>query len=75
MAQNDYQKNQEAIVRQSSLKFVGDYCKTIGTPLTLKEIIGITNVITEYCLYGYTKEIGERLDKIDSHLYTKFEEN
>ena len=74
MAQ-DYQKNQESIVRQSTLKFVGEYCRMIGTPMTLKEIVGITNVLTEYCQEGYSKEIGERLDKIDKHIQTKFEES
>jgi hypothetical protein len=73
MAQ-DYQKTQDSIVRQSTLKFVGDYCRVIGTPLTLKEIVGITNVLTEFCQDGYSKEIGERLDKIDSHIQSKFEE-
>jgi hypothetical protein len=70
----DYQKNQESIVRQSTLKFVGDYCRIIGTPMTLKEIVGITNVLTEYCQEGYSKELGDRLDKIDQHLQKKFEE-
>ncbi len=70
----DYQKNQESIVRQSTLKFVGDYCRIIGTPMTLKEIVGITNVLTEYCQEGYSKELGERLEKIDNHLLKKFEE-
>ncbi len=70
----DYQKNQESIVRQSTLKFVGDYCRIIGTPMTLKEIVGITNVLTEYCQEGYSKEIGDRLDKIDKHIQSKFEE-
>jgi len=73
MAQ-DYQKNQESIVRQSTLKFVGDYCKMIGTPLTLKEVVGVTNVLVDYCTNGYSKELGERLDKIDSHIQSKFEE-
>jgi hypothetical protein len=73
MAQ-DYQKNQESIVRQSTLKFVGDYCKMIGTPLTLKEVVGVTNVLVEYCQTGYSKELGERLDKIDEHIQSKFEE-
>lgn len=70
----DYQKNQESIVRQSTLKFVGDYCRIIGTPMTLKEIVGICNVLTEYCQEGYSKELGDRLDKIDQHLQKKFEE-
>lgn len=70
----DFQKNQESIVRQSTLKFVGDYCRIIGTPMTLKEIVGITNVLVEYCQEGYTKEMGDRLDRIDKHIQTKFEE-
>lgn len=73
MAQ-DYQKNQESIVRQSTLKFVGDYCRMIGTPLTLKEVVGVTNVLVDYCQNGYSKEIGERLDKIDGHIKSLFEE-
>lgn len=71
---SDYQKNQETIVRQSSLKFVGDYCKMLGSPLTLQEIIGITNVVTEYCLNGYTKEIKEKVSKVDNYLHKKFED-
>jgi hypothetical protein len=73
MAQ-DYQKTQDSIVRQSTLKFVGDYCRMIGTPLTLKEVVGITNVLTDYCQNGYSKEMGDRLDKIDKHITSKFEE-
>lgn len=64
----DFQKNQDSIVRQSTLKFVGEYCRLIGTPLTLKEVVGITNVLTDYCQNGYSKEMGDRLDKIDTHI-------
>jgi hypothetical protein len=65
---------QDSIVRQSTLKFVGEYCRMIGTPLTLKEVVGITNVLTDYCQNGYSKELGDRLDKIDNHIKTLFEE-
>ena len=71
----DYQKNQQSIIRQSQLKNVVDYCRLIGTPLTLKEIVGITNVLTDYCENGYSKEIGERLEKIDNHIHNKFVES
>jgi hypothetical protein len=71
----DYQKTQDSIVRQSTLKFVGDYCRMIGTPLTLKEVVGITNVLTDYCINGYSKELGERLDKIDTHIKTLFDDS
>lgn len=66
---------QDSIVRQSSLKFVQDYQRTIGTPLTLKEILGITNVIVDYCQNGYSKEIGDRVDSIDKHIQSKFDES
>jgi hypothetical protein len=46
----------------------------IGTPLTLKDIVGITNVLVDYCENGYSKELGERLDTIDNHIAKKFEE-
>ena len=65
---------QDSIVRQSSLKFVQDYQRTIGTPLTLKEILGITNVIVDYCQQGWSNEVGEKIDKIDNHIQSKFEE-
>jgi hypothetical protein len=68
----DYQKNQQSIIRQSQLKNVVDYCRLIGTPLSLKEIVGITNVLTDYCENGYSKEIGDRLEKIDHHIQNKF---
>jgi len=73
MAQ-DYQKTQQSIMRQSQIKNVVDYCRMIGTPVTLKEIIGITNVLVDYCENGYSTEIGQRLDKIDQHIQSKFEE-
>jgi hypothetical protein len=73
MAQ-DYQKTQLSIIRQSQIKNVMDYCRVIGTPLTLLEVIGVTNVLVDYCENGYSKEIGERLGKIDSHIQSKFEE-
>jgi hypothetical protein len=72
MAQ-DYQKTQQSIIRQSQIKNVVDYCRMIGTPLTLKDIVGITNVLVDYCENGYSKELGERLDTVDNHIAKKFE--
>lgn len=71
---SDYQRKENSIVRQSSLKFTQDYCRSVGLKLTLKEMIGITNVIVDYCSEGYTKELVERLDKVDSYLQSKFED-
>lgn len=70
---SDYQKNQLSIIRQSQIKFVLDYCKMIGVSLTLKEMIGVTNVLVEYCENGYNKEVSDRLSKIDDYLQKKFD--
>ena len=69
------QDTQQIIVTQSQLKFVFEYVSKLGLNLTLKEIVGITNVLTDYCINGYSKEIGDRLSAIDKHLLDKFKEN
>lgn len=72
---SDYKSTtQDSIVRQSSLKFVQDYQRTIGCPLTIKEIMGITNVIVDYCQNGWSKELGSRVDNIDKFIQSKFPE-
>lgn len=71
---NDQQK-QECIVRQSTLKLVVEYCNLIKLPITMKATVGITNVLTDYCINGYSKEIGQRLDKIDEVIQSKFQED
>ena len=71
MANNN---TQSIIVRQSTLKLVVEYCRLIGTPLKMKEIVGITNVLTDYCENGYSKEMGDRLSKIDEHIISLFQE-
>ena len=72
---SDYKSTtQDSIVRQSSLKFVQDYQRTIGCPLTIKEIMGITNVIVDYCQNGWSKELGGRVENIDKFIKEKFPE-
>lgn len=68
------QDKDRQIVTQSQLKLVMDYTKQIGVNLKLKEVVGVTNVLVDYCLNGYSKEIGDRLDSIDKFIQSKFEE-
>jgi hypothetical protein len=68
------QDNQKIIVTQSQLKFVFDYTNKLGVNLKLKEIVGVTNVLVDYCINGYSKEIGDRLEAIDKFILDKFEE-
>lgn len=53
------------IVRQSQLKLVLEYTSQAQVQLKLKEIVGITNVMVDYCINGYSKELGDRLNGID----------
>lgn len=63
------QDTQKQIVTQSQIKLVLDYSKEVGVNLTLKELVGVTNVLVDYCMNGYSKEIGERLDTIHKSLF------
>ena len=69
------QDTQQIIVTQSQLKFVFDYSSKLGVNLKLKEIVGITNVLVDYCINGYSKEIGDRLESIDKFILNKIEDN
>ena len=76
----DYQKTQQSIIRQSQIKNVVEYCRMIGTPLPLFEIIRITNVLVDYCENGYDhidekgRTIKNKLLEIDKHIAKRFEE-
>jgi len=69
------QDNQKVIVSQSMLKFTQQYSEQLNRPFKLKEMAAITNVLVDYCMNGYSKEIGDRLDAIDKHLAQIFNEN
>jgi hypothetical protein len=70
---NEAQK-QAAIVRQSQLKLTVDYLKQINLNLPLKDICSITNVMTDYVLKGWDKDVAGRLDAIDTYIKNKFVE-
>jgi hypothetical protein len=67
MAQN----KDRQIATQSSLKLVLEWSTSCEKCLTLKELVGITNVIVDYVENGYTAEIGKRLDTIQEHIDNK----
>jgi hypothetical protein len=62
------QSKERQIASQSSLRLVNDWANSCGKCLTLKELVAITNVIVDYVEKGYSKELGDRLDKIQEHL-------
>jgi hypothetical protein len=65
------QDTQKTIVAQSQLKFVYDYTTRLNLELSLKEIVAITNVMSDYCINGYSKELSERLDAVDKFIREK----
>lgn len=65
------QNTQRQIATQSSLKLVLDWSTSCDKCLSLKELVAITNVMVDYVESGYSKEIGDRLDKIQEHIDKK----
>ena len=63
--------NGTQIVRQSSLKLMMNWAESCDKCLTLSELSAMTEVMTEYIEYGYSKEIGDRFNKIQQHLDNK----
>lgn len=65
---------EESIARMNQLTLVMNYLKQINLNLPLKDIVAINNVMTDYVMNGYSKEIGSRLDAIDKHIQSKFQD-
>ena len=62
---------EQQIVAQSTLKLINDWANTCGYCLDLKDLCGISRVVEEYVENGYSKELGERLEKVDDYLKGK----
>jgi len=65
------QSKERQIATQSQLKVVLDWAESCEKCLTLKELVGITNVMVDYVENGYSKEIGDRLDAVQKHIDSK----
>ena len=69
--QNDTQR---IIVSQSMLKFVQDYSKQLGVNLKLKELVRITDILSDFCMVGPSKTLYEKLELVDKFIEDKFSE-
>jgi len=67
MAQN----KDRQIASQSSMKLVLDWANSCDKCLTMKELVAMSVVIVDYVENGYTKEVGDRLEKIQDHIDNK----
>lgn len=67
------EKKQKTICRQSNMKWVLDYSKQINTPLTISEVVRITEALTIYCTDGRTSVVQEMMEKVDKLFLDKYE--
>jgi hypothetical protein len=65
------QSKDRMIAVQSSLKLVNEWSANCGKCLTIKEMVRIADVLSDFIEKGYTKELGDVLDKIQDHLDNK----
>jgi len=56
------------IARQSQIKTMLDYSRDNHLSLDLKTLVGAAEVLAEWVNNGYTKELGDRLLKIDEYI-------
>jgi hypothetical protein len=40
----------------------------MGVKLSLKDIIGITNVLVDFCLNGWSTDLRKRVEACDEHI-------
>jgi hypothetical protein len=65
------QSKDRQIATQSSLKLVNEWAGNCNKCLTIKELVRVADIITDFVEKGYSKELGEVLDKIQDHLDNK----
>ena len=65
------QSKDRMIAVQSSLKLVNEWSGNCGKCLTIKELVRIADGLSDFIVDGYSKELGDVLDKIQDHLDNK----
>lgn len=66
------QSKERQIATQSSLKLVQEWSQSCGYCLDMKDLVGVSVVLVDYVENGYSKAMGERLEKIDSYLQEQY---
>ena len=68
MAQN----KERQIAAQSQLKMIQEWATACGYCLTLADLVKVSTVMVDYIENGYSKELGDRLDKVDEYLQKEY---
>lgn len=71
MGDKNIQSKDRQIAAQSTMKILIDWSNSCGICLTLKELCALSNILVNYIEGGYTKEIGDYLDKLQERLENK----
>ena len=66
------QSKDRQIASQSTLKLVQEWASNNNYQITLKDIMSISVVLVDYVENGYSKELAERLDKVDKYIETQY---
>lgn len=70
MERTPYNKDIQ-ILRQSQVKLALEYCNSIGIKLTMAELLRMTDILVESCLFSMDKDLKDRVKKLDDFLETK----
>ena len=68
MAQN----KERQIAAQSQLKMVQEWATSCGYCLSLADLVKVSTLMVEYVENGYSKEMGDRLEKVDSYINSNY---
>ena len=68
MAQN----KDRIIATQSQLKMTQEWAEACGYCLTLKDLVSVSVVLVDYVENGYSKELADRLEKVDKYLQEQY---
>ena len=61
-------RQQDLIIRQSQLERAIEYCSLLNKKPSLVDIIKITTMLEQFINKGYSKDMVELMEKVDSHI-------
>jgi hypothetical protein len=71
----DTEKNRAlSIARQSQIKIMLEHTSNCGICVDLKTLVAGAEVLADWVVNGYSKEIGNRCDRVQQHLDSFLEE-
>jgi len=69
------QEEQKMIIRQSQIKLALDYFNTCSVCPTLTDLIKTTTMLEDYITNGYSKDMVNKFEKLDSYINQQYKNN